>query len=458
MGIVMETEEHTCDVLVIGGGPGGSTVSTLLARKGRKVILLEKDSHPRFHIGESLLPMNMPILERLGVMKKVEEMGVVKLGADFALATDTTHLTYHFADAFADSPPNAYEVTRSEFDEMLFRNATANGVDTREEIRVDKVEWDGENHTIANAVDKNKKRHVFRARYLVDASGRDTFLGKKLGLKRRNPDHGSAAIFSHFKGVERRPGNEQGNISIYWFDHGWMWFIPLKNDLMSIGAVCHPDYLKGEKGTHEEILMRTLALCPAGFARLQKATRSADVRATGNYSYTSDRMAGPGYVMVGDAFAFIDPVFSSGVYLAMNSAERAAEVVDRVLDDSSQEIRLQREYDKTIRKGIGMFSWFIYRFTTPGMRWIFKNPRNIYRMQEAVTSMLAGDVFRSPEIAKRFRALKLVYAVRSAAEVGDYVKSFFQRRKNSRVAFDKGTLSVDAERADGERRAHDDPT
>ena len=441
----MKAQEHACDVLVIGGGPGGSTVSALLARKGRKVIMLEKDCHPRFHIGESLLPMNMPILERLGVLHKVKEMGVLKLGADFSLPDDTKHLTYNFADAYSDSPPNAYEVTRSEFDEMLFRNAATSGVDTREDIRVDRIEWDSDHCTTAYATDKNKQQHVFRAKYLVDASGRDTFLSKKLGLKRRNPNHGSAAIFTHFKGVERRSGDEQGNISIYWFDHGWMWFIPLKNDVMSIGAVCHPDYLKARKGTNEDFLMDTLRLCPVGFERLRNATRIAEVRATGNYSYTSDRMAGPGYVMVGDAFAFIDPVFSSGVYLAMNSAENAASLVDEVLDDRSKEARLQREYDKTVRKGITLFSWFIYRFTTPGMRWVFKNPRNIFRMQEAVTSMLAGDVFRLPEIHSRFRALKLVYAVRTVAELKAYVTNFLQRRRNSREGFDGGTLSVDEE-------------
>jgi flavin-dependent dehydrogenase len=448
------TAERTshCDVLVVGGGPAGSTISALLARRGRKVIMLEKESHPRFHIGESLLPMNMPILERLGVMKKVEEMGVVKLGADFSLGGEVEYKTYHFAHSFADSPKSAFEVTRSEFDEMLFRNAAASGVDAREEVRVERIEWGnadgaGLRPVTAHAVDKDNQKHVINARYVVDATGRDTFLSKKLGMKRRNPNHGSAAIFSHFRGVERRPGDEQGNISIYWFDHGWMWFIPLKNDLMSVGCVCDPDYLKGRSGAQEETLMETLKLAPSGFARLAKAERVAPVRATGNYSYTSDRMAGPGYILVGDAFAFIDPVFSSGVYLAMNSAEHGAALVDEVLREPHREAELQREYDRTIRKGIGTFSWFIYRFTSPGLRWIFRNPRNIYRMQEAVTSMLAGDVFRNPEIHRRFRALKVVYAMRSLAELKNFATNYVQRRRNTSGWFEKGTLSVDEETA-----------
>ncbi len=228
-----------------------------------------------------------------------------------------------------------------------------------------------------------------------------------------------------------------------------MWFIPLKNDLMSIGCVCHPGYLKTQGGTHEEILMRTLALAPAGFARLKSAKRAADVRATGNYSYRCDRMTGRGFVMVGDAFAFIDPVFSSGVYLAMNSAERAARVVDEILDAPAREADLQRAFERDIRRGIGAFSWFIYRFTMPEPPLdLSQNPRNVYRMQEAVTSMLAGDVFQNPDVHRRFRALKLVYAVRTVAEIGAYARNYLQRRKNTRAAFDKGTLSVDQDAVD----------
>lgn len=435
------------DVLVIGGGPAGSTISTFLARRGRKVVMLEKERHPRFHIGESLLPMNMPILERLGVIDAVREMGVVKNGADFSLGGEREYVTYNFADSMRDSPKNAYEVTRSEYDEMLFRNAAKSGVDAREEVEVKDVAIEkapsGGYAVTARAKAKGGAIDTIRARYLVDATGRDTFLSKKLSLKKRNARHGSAAIFSHFKGVERRAGDQAGNISIYWFDHGWMWLIPLKDDVTSIGCVCHPDYLRAQPGTHEEILMATLAKAPAAIERMANARRIADVRATGNYSYTSDRMTGDGWIMVGDAFAFIDPVFSSGVYLAMNSAEKGADLVDRVLADPSREAMLQAAFDKKVRRGIGAFSWFIYRFTSPSMRWIFRNPRNIYRLQEAVTSMLAGDVFESFEIEKRFHAIKLVYAVRSFADLKGYALNLLQRRRNSHDGYDGGTLAVD---------------
>ncbi len=430
------------DVVVVGGGPAGSTVSAYLARKGYRVTVLEKDSHPRFHIGESLLPCNMPILEDLGVMDQLKDMGVVKLGADFSLPNDETWRTYYFCKSLNRTPPHAYEVRRSEFDEMLFRNATKCGVDTRERVKVLDVSWDRDKRCTVKAVDEAGKKLTFEARYFVDATGRDTLLSKKLGLKRKNPNHGTAAIFGHFKNVERRPGADQGNISIYWFDHGWMWFIPLKDGVMSIGAVCWPDYLKTRKGTTEEFLWDTIKLAPKAFERMKDAELISEVRATGNYSYTSDKMTGPGWIMVGDAFAFIDPVFSSGVYLAMNSGRFGAEIVDRILTNPSCEAKAQEEFERRIRKGIGAFSFFIYRFTTPAMRWIFQNPRNVYRLEEAVISMLAGDVFDSDEVEKRFHALRLLYMVRTAMEWKAALKNFVERRRGALQIF-KGVTTAE---------------
>jgi flavin-dependent dehydrogenase len=430
------------DVLVVGGGPGGSTISTFLAEKGYRVVVLEKDAHPKFHIGESLLPCNLPVLAALGVLPEVRKMGVLKLGADFSYATDDVHRTYYFSKALNATAPHAYEVRRSDFDELLFRNAAKKGVDTREHVRVTSIEHDDDRAPRAATVDAvasgpdGEVPLRFKARYVVDASGRDTFFAKKLGIKRKNPNHGSAAIFGHFQGVARRAGADQGNISIYWFDHGWMWMIPLRDDVMSVGAVCWPDYLKTRTGSTTDFLLQTLALAPAAHARMKSAVPLGEIRATGNYSYTSDRMTGPGFVMVGDAFAFIDPVFSSGVYLAMNSARLAAEVVDGALRDPASEERLQSEFEARVRKGIGAFSWFIYRFTTPAMRWIFKHPKNVFRLEEAVISMLAGDVFDSEAVHRRFSMLRFIYGVRTVIEFKDHVANKALRRKNARTVFD----------------------
>ncbi len=437
-----DPQTEDVDVVVIGGGPAGSTVSTFLSEKGYRVVLLEKSAHPKFHIGESLLPCNLPVLAALGVLPEVRAMGVLKLGADFSYATDTAHRTYYFSKALNATAPHAYEVRRSEFDELLFRNAAKKGVDTREHVLVTSVEHDDSRSPRASTVDAvrsgpdGETTLRFRARYVVDASGRDTFFAKKLGVKRKNPNHGSAAIFGHFEGVTRRPGADQGNISIYWFDHGWMWMIPLKDGVMSVGAVCWPEYLKTRTGTTTEFLMQTLALAPAAHARMQDAVPLGEIRATGNYSYTSDQMSGPGFVMAGDAFAFIDPVFSSGVYLAMNSARLAAEVVDGALREPSSEAKLQREFEARVRKGIGAFSWFIYRFTTPAMRWLFKNPKNAFRLEEAIISMLAGDVFDSDAVHRRFRVLRLIYGVRTAIDFKEHLANKTLRKKNARTVFD----------------------
>src|SRR5690606_13271558 len=223
-----------------------TTAATFLARRGRKVVLLEKDVHPRFHNGESLLPMNLPILERLGVLDQVRRIGVYKPGADFPMRghADSVNV-FRFDRAPTPAFGYAYQVKRAEFTTILFDNAVANGVDARQQVKVEQVELGADGRpALVRARQADGTALAFRPRYLVDASGRDTFLGNKLKLKKKNPRHQSAAIFSHFRGVTRREGEAAGNITVERFAHGWMWLIPLTGDIMSVGAVCFPEYLK----------------------------------------------------------------------------------------------------------------------------------------------------------------------------------------------------------------------
>ena len=403
---------ESCDVVVIGGGPAGSTAATLLARRGYRVIALEKARHPRFHIGESLLPMNLPVFERLGVLDKVRQLGVFKPGADFEADNERGYNTYAFARALGGSPPHAYQVWRQDFDKMLYDHARTCGADAREGHEVKQVEQAGPRESLLDVVTDEGAAYRIQARYVIDASGREALLSTKNKLRRKNNEHQSAAIFGHFRGAEPRPGEDAGNISIYSFAHGWMWMIPLPGGVMSIGAVCRPDYLKQRKGRTVEFLLETLQMNPALWKRVQHAELIGnEVRVTGNYSYDSTRMGGPGWVLVGDAFAFLDPVFSSGVYLAMSGAEQAVEVVDQALREPAREPALQRKLEKRQRAGMARFSFFIYRFNGPVMQEMFRDPRNTFRLEQGVISMLAGDLFDTPKVLLRLRLFKLIYAV-----------------------------------------------
>ncbi|GAA4856043.1 NAD(P)/FAD-dependent oxidoreductase [Luteimonas vadosa] len=447
--------EQQVDVLVIGGGPAGSTAAALLARKGWRVALLEKDRHPRFHIGESLLPMNLPILERLGVLDQVRAIGVHKPGADFPLrdAAGSTHV-FRFDRALSPTFDHAFHVRRDEFDQLLFEHARSQGVEVREQATVTRVAFEGDRPAVVHVRPADGGALRYRVRYLVDASGRDTFLGNALGLKRKSTQHQSAAIFSHFKGVQRREGEDAGNITIDRFEHGWYWLIPLPDDVMSVGAVCFPEYLRqrnrdpGNAGRdqasrNEAFLMRTLEAAPTVWNRMRQATRVAPVHVTGNYSYACARMAGPGWVMAGDAYAFIDPVFSSGVYLGMDSAERAAAVVDGTLREPDREQALQRAMARRATRGLKHFSWFIHRFTTPVMQRLFRTPRNALRIEQAVISMLAGDVFDNRAVLRRLLLFRLLYAANAVAIAPSAFRGWLARRRQVGVSFTGETLQAD---------------
>ena len=421
--------ENRCDVLVIGGGPGGSTISAFLSRKGWKVALLEKEHHPRFHIGESLLPLNLPLLERLGVLDQVDRIGLVKPGAEFNYEGYQQPAVYYFANAMNKSYPMAYEVRRSEFDNLLLRNSAAKGTDVREGVKVTEVEFRKGSPSIVHAVDEQGNAQRWEARFVVDASGRDTFLANRFGIKSRNPVHNSSAVFGHFEGAVRRPGRDEGNISVYWFDHGWYWMIPLRDGAMSVGAVCWPYYMKSRKVSVDQFLLDTIALCPLMAERFKHAKLMGPALATGNFSYRATRMTGDGYLMIGDAYAFIDPVFSSGVFLAMNSGELGAEVVDEALRTGDVSARSLRRYEKTIQHGLKTFSWFIYRITTPALRDMFMSPTHSFRLEEAILSLLSADIFGKTPIRGPLLVFKMIYYVSAIVNWRENLAAWRKRRR-----------------------------
>lgn len=437
-----EADLPSWDVAVIGGGPAGSTAATLLADAGYRVQLLEKAHHPRFHIGESLLPANLRLFERLGVAEAVRAIGMTKRAAEFVSPQHGHRLEqFRFAEAWDKSMPYAYQVRRSELDDILLRNAAAHGAQVVEGCQVRDVEFlAGHDGAIVVAEHDDGTPYRCRARFVVDASGRDTLLANRLRTKERNRKHNSSALYAHFSGARRHAGADEGNITVYWFEHGWFWFIPLADGATSVGAVVWPHYLKQRPrgASLEAFFLETIQLCRPLADRLADAQLVTGVEATGNFSYSGNVTHGRNFVLLGDAFAFIDPVFSTGVMLAMQSAFIGAEAVDACLRDPARAQSALAKFDRDVRRGPKEFSWFIYRMTSPTMRNLFMRPRNVFRVKEALLSLLAGDIFGNTPIWPSLRAFKAIYYLSAAFDARNSLRAWKARRRMLREADDAG--------------------
>lgn len=401
-------EPRECDVLVIGGGPGGAAAATLLARRGLDVVIVEKDAHPRFHIGESLLPHSLPLLDELGALDQVREIGIEKPGAEFISADGATEAIFEFRRALLDGPSHAFQVRRSEFDKILFDRATASGAIALENTTATILTLDDDSALVRTQA--NDGEFVdWRARFVVDASGRSTITAKMLGQKHRDPRNTSAAIFGHFRGVPRAEGERGGNIRIYLTNPGWMWQIPLRDDITSVGLVAPADYLQQRSAGVEAFFSMHCARHPHIAHLLASGERDGPLHSTGNFSYRATQAAGMCHVKVGDAFGFIDPVFSTGVHLALTSAREAATTISDIL--SKPRIRAARlaSYHTKIERRLKYVSWLIYQINDPTFRHHMVNPRNILGVEQAMISLLAGDFRLDPRIRIRVALFKLIH-------------------------------------------------
>lgn len=402
------------DVLIVGGGPAGATAAATLAKKGRKVVLVEKEAHPRFHIGESLLPRNLDIFERLGVLDQVRDIGVHKPGAEFVSDRTGRSCAFPFDKALNRDRTHAWQVRRADLDALLFRQARVCGAECFERTRVTEVTLDeaGGRHTVI-AQDASGATLEWRPRYVLDASGRDTFLASRMKVKTSNKYNNTAAVYAHFSNVTRREGELAGYISIHLAEDGWFWLIPLPDDTMSIGFVGNQSAWKGRKGTPTELLEARIASSPTVSARTQGAQRISDVYSTANYSYRAREGDGNGYLMIGDAYGFVDPMFSTGVLMAMTGGELGAEAAHVWLDDPAKGMKLAKAAHVELSDAMDRISWLIYRVNDPVMRSLFMAPSNRLWMRDGVVNLLAGNLRGSWRAVLPVLCFKTIYLVMS---------------------------------------------
>ncbi|WGF86692.1 FAD-dependent oxidoreductase [Marinivivus vitaminiproducens] len=398
-----------CDVLVIGGGPAGSTAAAMLAERGRDVVLLEKDAHPRFHIGESLLPANLAIFEKLGVRDAVHAMGVFKPGAEFVSDDTGKRVAFPFALAPDKTYTHSYQVKRAELDAVLFENAVRKGARARQRTRVvdvnTRADAGGAGRSLVTARTEDGSVRLYAPRFLLDASGRDTFMAGRLRSKNANKNNNTAAVYAHFTGVEARTADTKGYISVHLAEDGWFWMIPLQGGIMSVGFVGTQAAFKQRQGAGKEaFLEHRLRSSPTVAGRMKGAERISEVTSTGNYSYRATTACGDNHFLIGDAFAFIDPVFSSGVLLAMTGGDLGADVADRWLDDPVRGRAAARRAERRLCRAMDHLGWLIYRINDPILRDMMMNPSNRFGMRDGIIGMLAGNLDRTwrgvlPELA-----------------------------------------------------------
>jgi flavin-dependent dehydrogenase len=336
----------TTDVLVIGGGPGGSTAATMLARKGHQVVLLERARFPRDHIGESLLPSSMPVLEELGVLPALQQAGfLLKWGATMVWGRDKTPWSWYFRETNRKYP-HTYQVWRPHFDQILLDNSRTHGVEVRESHTVRDVLFEDDRAVGVRFTADDGVERLARARFIVDASGQSALLGRQLDLRRWDPSFQNLAVYGYFAGAERLPAPDETNLLVESYPQGWLWNIPLHNDWMSVGAVV--DSQTGQEGMRhsspQRFLTEQISQAPCTRQMLQEANLAYGPFVLKDWSYVSDQVVGDGYILVGDAACFVDPLFSSGVHLALMAGVLGAAYVTTALKDPSMRDAAGRVY------------------------------------------------------------------------------------------------------------------
>lgn len=387
------------DVIVVGGGPAGSTAATLIARASHRVVLFDRERFPRFRLGESLMPASYWTLERLGVLERMATSPFPrKHSVQFFTADGRSSQPFYFSDVDKRKSSVTWQVDRAEFDKMLLDNAAAAGVEVIQQANVKDVVFDGERATGVRVQHVDGKQEQVSARVVVDATGQTALISRKLGLKVADPSLRHAALYTRYRGAVRDTGIDEGATLILRTtgDESWFWYIPLPDDHVSVGVVGPIDsLLQGRKKDPRAVFEEEIGKCPALAERIAAAERVTNVGAIRDFSYISRRIAGDGWVMAGDAFGFLDPIYSTGVFLALKSGEMAADSINAALasgDLSGEQLgRHGAPYVaamESLRKLV--YAFYDKSFSVAGF--LKRNPQ----FKRQVVNMLIGNVFETP--------------------------------------------------------------
>ncbi len=399
-------QSPTYDVAIIGGGPAGSTAAITLAGKGRKVVVLEKEKFPRFHIGESLLPYSMSALDRLGIRDRMPPIGVPKHGGEVATACGQRAVKFYFEDGFRLEQRQAYQVERSVFDQVLLDRAREVGAEVREQTHVEQMTFT--DMEVGLSVRGAAGSETIRAKYLLDCSGRSSVVGQHFDLKVTYPHLQKFSCFAHYEGVQRDDGRDAGHTRLVRADDHWFWLIPIDDQRTSVGLVMDTAEYKRRKLSPDEMLQWAIEDSVVMRERMRAASRVTKVHSAGDYSYRNRELTGDRWMLAGDAAGFIDPIFSTGVFLAIHSGEACAGAIDEALTNPRRRAARFRKYARSLNKIMDMYLRFVTAWYRDEFVSVFTMPTQHLQLAPAINAVLAGNLGSSFSIWWRMQLFYLV--------------------------------------------------